>query len=100
MSKSRELIIALKGSQSQLAKFLPQLEDEGVKMIYIDPKKIDKKKTKMQTIYPSTSADFVVLEKEGPKPKGKKVGRKFQVLSNSDIEDILNIVLLEIPSYF
>ena len=91
MSKSRELIIAPKGSQSQLAKFLPQLEDEGVKMIYIDPKKIGKKKTKMQTIYPSTSANFVVLEKEGPKPKGKKVGRKFQVLSNSDIDDILNI---------
>ena len=91
MSKNRELIIAPKGSQSQLAKFLPQLEDEGVKMIYIDPKKIGKKKTKMQTIYPSTSANFVVLEKEGPKPKGKKVGRKFQVLSNSDIDDILNI---------
>ena len=91
MSKSRELIIAPKGSQSQLAKFLPQLEDEGVKMIYIDPKKIGKKKTKMQTIYPSTLANFVVLEKEGPKPKGKKVGRKFQVLSNSDIDDILNI---------
>ena len=91
MSKSRELIIVPKGSQSQLDKFLPQLEDEGVKMIYIDPKKIGKKKTKMQTIYPSTLANFVVLEKEGPKPKGKKVGRKFQVLSNSDIDDILNI---------
>ena len=91
MSKSRELIIAPKGSQSQLAKFLPQLEDEGVKMIYIDPKKIGKKKTKMQTIYPSTLANFVVVDKEGPKPKGKKVGRKFQVLSNSDIDDILNI---------
>ena len=91
MSKSRELIIAPKGSQSQLAKFLPQLEDEGVKIIYIDPKKIGKKKTKMQTIYPSTLANFVVVDKEGPKPKGKKVGRKFQVLSNSDIDDILNI---------
>ena len=91
MSKNRELIIAPKGSQSQLAKFLPQLEDEGVQMIYLDPKKTGKKKSKMQTIFPSTSANFVVLEKEGPKPKGKKVGRKFQVLSNSDIEDILNI---------
>ena len=91
MSKSRELIIAPKGSQSQLAKFLPQLEEEGVKMVYLDPKKIGKKKSKIQTIFPASSANFVVLEKEEAKPKGKKVGRKFQVLSNSDIEDILNI---------
>ena len=91
MSKNRELIIAPKGSQSQLAKFLSQLEDEGVKMVYLDPKKMSKKKSKMQTIFPSVSANFVILEKEGTKPKGKKVGRKFQVLSNSDIEDILNI---------
>ena len=91
MSKSRELIIAPKGSQSQLAKFLPQLEEEGVKMVYLDPKKIGKKKSRIQTIFPSDSADFVVLEKEETKPKGKKVGRKFQVLSNSDIEDILDI---------
>ena len=91
MSKGRELIIAPRGSQSQLAKFLAQLEDEGVKMVYLDPKKIGKKKSKMQTIFPSASANFVVLEKEGPKPKGKKIGRRFQVLSNADIEDILNI---------
>ena len=91
MSKNRELIIAPKTSQAQLAKFLPQLEADGVRMVYLDPKKLGKKKSKMQTIFPSTSANFVVLEKEGAKPKGKKVGRKFQVLSNSDIEEILNI---------
>ena len=91
MSKNRELIIAPKTSQTQLAKFLPQLEADGVRMVYLDPKKLGKKKSKMQTIFPSTSANFVVLEKEGAKPKGKKVGRKFQVLSNSDIEEILNI---------
>ena len=33
---------------------------------------------------------FVVLDKDGAsKPKGKKVGRKFKVLSNADIENIL-----------
>ncbi len=31
-------------SQTQLAKFLPQLEDEGIKMVYIDPKKLAKNK--------------------------------------------------------
>ena len=91
MSKNRELIIVPKVSQTQLAKFLLQLETEGVKTVYLDPKKLGKKKSKIQTIFPSTSANFVVLEKEGTKPKGKKVGRKFQVLSNSDIEDILKI---------
>ena len=78
-------------STAQLAKFLPQLEAEGIKMVYVDPKKIGKKKTKLETVYPSPLANYVVLEKEGTKPKGKKVGRKFQVLSNKDIEEILTI---------
>jgi 3-dehydroquinate synthase II len=90
LSKSRELIIAPKCSQAQLVKLLPQLEEEGIKTLYIDPKKINKK-TKIQTIYPSNNANYVVLEKEPKKVKGKKIGKKFQVLSNTDIEDILNI---------
>ena len=90
MSKSRELIISPKGSQAQLAKFFPQLESEGIKMLYIDPKKL-KKKTKIQTVYPSNTANYIVLEKEGVKPRGKKIGMKFQVLSNSDIEHILTV---------
>ncbi len=77
-------------SQAQLVKLLPQLEDEGIRMVYLDPKKINKKKTKLQTVFPSGAADYVVLEKEGSKPRGKKVGRRFQILSNSDIEDVLN----------
>ena len=93
MSKTRELIISPKASQAQLAKFLPQLESEGIKMVYLDPKKIGKKKTKLQTVFPSGAANFVVLDKDGTssKQRGKKVGKKFQVLSNSDIENILSI---------
>ena len=60
-------------------------------MIYMDPKKIGKTKTKLQTVFSSTSSNYVVLDKEGTKPRGKKIGRKFQVLSNSDIESILSI---------
>ncbi len=91
MSKTRELIITPKVSQAQLTKFLPQLEAEGIKMVYLDPKKLGKKKTKLQTVFPSSAAKYVVLEKRATsKPKGKKVGRKFKVLSNSDIEDILS----------
>ena len=74
MSKNRELIILPKVNQSQLTKFLPQLEDEGIKTIYLDPKKIGKKKTKLKTVSTSNSSDYVVLEKDGSvKPKGKKL---------------------------
>ncbi|KPU81397.1 3-dehydroquinate synthase [Nitrosopumilus sp. PRT-SC01] len=91
MSKTRELIITPKVSQAQLTKFLPQLEAEGIKMVYLDPKKLGKKKTKLLTVFPSSIAKYVVLEKEGvSKPRGKKVGRKFKVLSNADIENILS----------
>ncbi|MGH1521222.1 MAG: 3-dehydroquinate synthase II [Nitrosopumilus sp.] len=91
MNKTRNLIILPKGSQTQLAKFIPQLEEEGIKMIYLDPKKLGKKKTKLKTVFTSNTADYVVLEKDIVKIKNKKIGKKFQVLSNSDIEEILNI---------
>ena len=78
--------------QAQLPKFLAQLQDEGINMAYVDPKKIKKIKTKLETIYPSPDAKHVVIEKElAKKPKGKKVGRKFKILSNEDIENVLNI---------
>ena len=89
MSKNKELIVAPKG-KGALTKFLEQLKNEGIKTVYLDPKKLGK--TKLTTIYPSKAAKYVVLEKESEKkPKGKKVGRKFKVLSNTDIENILNI---------
>lgn len=79
-------------SQAQLAKFLPQLEEEGIKTVYLDPKKLNAKKTKLDTVYPSSAANYIVIEKEGSaKPKGKKIGMKFEVLSNKDIENILTV---------
>jgi len=91
LSSAREIIISPKVSQTYLAKFLSEIEKEGIKLVYIDPKKISLKKTKLESIYPSSAAKFVVLEKEGPvKLKGKKIGKKFQVLSNADIDNILN----------
>ncbi|MFM9876120.1 MAG: 3-dehydroquinate synthase II [Nitrosarchaeum sp.] len=92
MSKTRELIISPKVSQAELAKFLEQLQNEGIKMIYLDPKKIVNKKLKLESVYTSSTANYVVIEKnESIKLKGKKIGRKFQVLSNTDIEEILNL---------
>ena len=90
MSKTRELIISPDVSKRSLAKFLPQLENEGIKMIFLNPRNLGKIKTKLSTVYPSNSADFVILEKNATsKVRGKKVGRKFKVTSNSDIEKIL-----------
>jgi len=90
LTKSRELIISPKVSKAQLGKFLAQLEKEGIKMAYIDPKSITKIKTKIIPIYSSTSAKYVILGKDSSaKPKGKKIGRKFKVLSNKDIDKIL-----------
>lgn len=61
-------------------------------MIYLDPKKIVNKKLKLVSVYTSSTANYVVIEKnESIKLKGKKMGRKFQVLSNTDIEEILNL---------
>ncbi len=91
MSKTRELIILPKVSSAQLPKFLLQLQEEGIKTVHLDPKKLGKTKTKLQTIFSSSAANYIVLNKEKIKPKGKKVGRKFQILSNSDIDNILEI---------
>ena len=89
-SSTKELIISPQVSQTQLAKFIPQLEKEGINLIYLDPKKLGRQKTGMQTLSTSSASDYILLEKGAKKPKGKKVGRKFEVLSNADIEDILS----------
>ena len=90
MAKSKQLIIQPKVGKNQLKKFVNQLEAEGVTMIYADPKTVSSKKSKIQTLYPSTSAKYVVLDKkQTSKIRGKKVGRKFKVLSNKDIDEIL-----------
>ncbi len=105
MEKSSDLIISPKVSKSQLAKFLAGLEQQGVKTVYVDPKLIGTK-SKLVSIYPSPNAKYVILEKDGPKPKGKKVGKKFKVLSNADIEKIfseakkgLDFVIIEVKDW-
>jgi len=86
---NKQLIIEPKVAKNHLAKFVKGLEVEGIKMVYSDPKNLSK--TKIQTIFPSNNANYVILEKEPTKKlKGKKIGRKFKVLSNNDIEKILD----------
>ena len=88
MSKNRELIIAPKVSRGQLGKFLPELEKEGIKIVNLDPADLKGTKSKLSTIHTSTNANYVIVDKV-TKIKGKKIGMKFKVLSNADIEKIL-----------
>ncbi len=88
MSKSRELIIAPKVSRGQLGKFLTEIEKEGIKIVNVDPSSLTGLKTNLSTIYSSQNADYVIADKTA-RVKGRKVGMKFKVLSNADIEKIL-----------
>jgi len=89
LTSNKQLIIQPKVAKNHLAKFVKNLEDEGIKMIFADPKSLTK--TKIQTIFPSQNANYVILDKvKTKKSKGKKIGRRFEVLSNKDIENILD----------
>jgi len=86
---NKQIIIQPKVAKNHLAKFVKNLEDEGIKMVFADPKSLTK--SKIQTIFPSQNADYVILDKNTTKKlKGKKIGRKFNVLSNKDIENVLD----------
>ena len=89
MAINKQIIIQPKVAKNHLAKFVKNLEDEGIRMVFADPKSLGK--TKVQTVFTSQNADYVILDKPTTKkPKGKKVGRRFNVSSNKDIENILD----------
>ena len=89
MAINKQLIIQPKVAKNHLAKFVKNLEDEGIRMVFADPKSLGK--TKIQTVFPSQNADYVILDKPIIKKlKGKKIGRKFNVSSNKDIENVLD----------
>jgi len=89
LAVDKQIIIQPKVARNHLAKFVKNLEDEGIKMVFTDPKSLGK--TKIQTIFPSQNADYVILDKPITKKlKGKKIGRKFNVSSNKDIENVLD----------
>jgi len=89
LAVDKQIIIQPKVARNHLAKFVKNLEDEGIKMVFTDPKSLGK--TKIQTIFPSQNADYVILDKPITKKlKGKNIGRKFKVSSNKDIENVLD----------
>ena len=89
MTSNKQLIIQPKVAKNHLAKFVKNLEEEGIKTVFADPKILTK--TKIQTIFSSQDANYVILEKNvTKKSKGKKIGRRFKVSSNKDIENVLD----------
>ena len=107
MTQNKLLIVQPKIGKNQFTKFVNQLENEGVSLIYADPKNITNKKSKIQTISPSINSKYVILDKKSTsKIKGKKIGKKFKVLSNKDIENIyesakkgLDFVIIEVKDW-
>ena len=88
MTKSRELIISPKVSRGQLGKFLAEIAKEGIKIVNADPQSLRGIKTRLSTVHSSQSANYVIVAKP-TKYKNKKVGMRFKVLSNKDIENVL-----------
>ena len=72
MVTDKLLIVQPKVGKNQLNKFIKNLENEGVKHIYADPKMITDKKSKMKTVFTTPNADYVVIGKEDKKIRGKK----------------------------
>ena len=82
-------------SRGQLGKFLAEIEKEGIKIVNVAPQSLKGIKTKLSTIYASQSANYVVVDRP-TKAKGKKVGMRFKVLSNNDIENILKFAKMSL----
>lgn len=82
------MIISPKVSRGQIGKFLAEIESEGIKIVNVDPQSLRGLKTKLSTLYTSQSARYVLVDRP-TKYKGKKIGMRFKVLSNNDIESIL-----------
>ena len=105
MTKSRELIIAPSVSRGQLRKFLTEIENEGIKIVNTDPSNLKGWKTRLATIHTSQNSNYVISDK-ATRIRGKKVGMKFKVLSNTDIEKIfhsakggLDFVIVEVKDW-
>jgi len=61
LAVDKQIIIQPKVARNHLAKFVKNLEDEGIKIVFTDPKSLGK--TKIQTIFASQNADYVILDK-------------------------------------
>ena len=81
----KDLVIDPDGAGDALPAFLAALEEEGVGTVYLDP--ADLAGATLKTVYPSGEADYVVdVDPSGP---DRRRGRAFEILSNKDIDGML-----------
>ena len=93
MAVDKQIIIEPQVPRNHLAKFIKNLEDEGIKIVFTNPagEYAKLRKTKIKTIFPDPYADYAILDKPiTEKLKGKKIGMEFNVSSNKDIENVLD----------
>ena len=93
MAVDKQIIIQPQVPRNHLAKFIKNLEDEGIKIVFANPagEYAKLRKTKIKTIFPGPYADYAILDKPiTEKLKGKKIGMEFNVSSNKDIENVLD----------
>lgn len=91
MAKTKEIIVVPKVARSNLGTFVKNIVNEGASIVYANPALLGG--VKVDTMYGSPNAKYVVLEgkKKAPSRRGKKVGREFKILSNADIENMLEV---------
>ena len=89
MANARELIIFPKVPRARLGAFAKDAIDAGATMIYADPAHLVG--VGVNTMYHTTRAKYVVIDgkKRPAGTRGKKVGRQFKILSNADIDGVL-----------
>jgi len=88
---NKQLIIQPKVAKNHLAKFVKNLEDEGIRTVFADPKSLGK--TKMQTVFPSQNADYVILDK--PIIKKLKERRLEESLRSHQIKTLKMFLILQ-----
>jgi len=80
---------------AQLEEFLVRLESEGIDTVYLDP--VDAACAPgLKTMSTSRSSDYVIIgdgtgeaAPDEAEPSGPKTGRRFKILSNSDIDEMM-----------
>jgi len=91
LAVDKQIIIQPKVARNHLAKFVKNLEDEGIKMVFTDPKSLGK--TKIQTIFTSQNADYVILDK--PITKNSKERRLEGSLRSHQIKTLKMFLILQ-----
>ena len=78
MTVNKQLIVQPKVAKNHLTKFVKNLEEEGIKTVFADPKNLGK--TKIQTIFSSQNANYVILDKNSTKKLDALRYRQIKIL--------------------